>query len=308
MSITNFNELLEAGVHFGHLKRKWNPNMAPYIFMERNGIHIIDLYKTAAKIEEAASGIKQIAKSGKKILFVATKKQAKEIVANHVKRVGMPYVTERWPGGMLTNFATIRKAVRKMASIDKMMVNNSYKNLSKRERLQIQRERAKLEKQLGSIADLNRLPSAIFVVDILKEHIAIAEAKKLNIPTFAIVDTNSDPTKVDFPIPANDDASKSIDLIVGAMVQAIEDGLMERKLDKDKRDLEEKEEQEEMIRVKAESVEMAEEDEDEEIEKAKKLARIKAKSMDDSGEEDSDKGAKRPRKTIAKPIKKPLKK
>jgi len=306
MSKTNFNELLEAGVHFGHLKRKWNPNMAPYIFMERNGIHIIDLYKTAAKIEEAASGIKQIAKSGKKILFVATKKQAKEIVANHVKRVGMPYVTERWPGGMLTNFATIRKAVRKMASIDKMMENNTYKNLSKRERLQIQRERAKLEKQLGSIADLNRLPSAIFVVDILKEHIAIAEAKKLNIPTFAIVDTNSDPTKVDFPIPANDDASKSIDLIVGAMVQAIEEGLMERKLDKDKRDLEEKEEHDEMIRVKAESVELAEEDEDQEIEKAKKLAKVKVKSMDDAGEETEDK-AKRPRKIVAKPIRKPLK-
>jgi small subunit ribosomal protein S2 len=306
MSKTNFNELLEAGVHFGHLKRKWNPNMAPYIFMERNGIHIIDLYKTAAKIEEAASGIKQIAKSGKKILFVATKKQAKEIVANHVQRVGMPYVTERWPGGMLTNFATIRKAVRKMTSIDKMMATNTYKNLSKRERLQVQRERAKLEKQLGSIADLNRLPSAIFVVDILKEHIAIAEAKKLNIPTFAIVDTNSDPTKVDFPIPANDDASKSIDLIVGAMVQAIEEGLMERKLDKDKRDLEEKEEHDEMIRVKAESIELAEEDEDEEIEKAKKLARIKVKSMDDSSEEVQDK-AKRPRKTIAKPVKKPLK-
>jgi len=306
MSKTNFNELLEAGVHFGHLKRKWNPNMAPYIFMERNGIHIIDLYKTAAKIEEAASGIKQIAKSGKKILFVATKKQAKEIVANHVKRVGMPYVTERWPGGMLTNFATIRKAVRKMASIDKMMENNTYKNLSKRERLQIQRERAKLEKQLGSIADLNRLPSAIFVVDILKEHIAIAEAKKLNIPTFAIVDTNSDPTKVDFPIPANDDASKSIDLIVGAMVQAIEEGLMERKLDKDKRDLEEKEEHDEMIRVKAESIELAEEDEDQEIEKAKKLAKVKVKSMDDAGEETEDK-AKRPRKIVAKPVRKPLK-
>ncbi len=307
MSKTNFNELLEAGVHFGHLRRKWNPNMAPYIFMERNGIHIIDLYKTAAKIEEAASGIKQIAKSGKKILFVATKKQAKEIVANHVKRVGMPYVTERWPGGMLTNFATIRKAVRKMASIDKMMENNTYKNLSKRERLQIQRERAKLEKQLGSIADLSRLPSAIFVVDILKEHIAIAEAKKLNIPTFAIVDTNSDPTKVDFPIPANDDASKSIDLIVGAMVQAIEEGLMERKLDKDKRDLEEKEEHDEMIRVKAESVELAEEDEDQEIEKAKKLAKVKVKSMDDAGEETEDK-AKRPRKIVAKPIRKPLNK
>ena len=307
MSKVNFNDLLEAGVHFGHLKRKWNPNMAPYIFMERNGIHIIDLYKTAAKIEEAASAIKQISKSGKKILFVATKKQAKEIVANHVKRVGMPYVTERWPGGMLTNFATIRKAVRKMASIDKMMVTNSYKNISKRERLQVQRERAKLEKQLGSIADLNRLPSALFVVDILKEHIAIAEAKKLNIPTFAIVDTNSDPTKVDFPIPANDDASKSIDLIVGAMIQAIEDGLMERKLDKDKKDIEDREEHEEMIRVKAESVELAEEDEDDEIVKAQKLARIKAKAAEEGGEEVVDK-AKRPRKPMAKVVKKPLKK
>jgi small subunit ribosomal protein S2 len=305
MSKTNFNELLEAGVHFGHLKRKWNPNMAPYIFMERNGIHIIDLYKTAAKIEEAASAIKQISKSGKKILFVATKKQAKEIVASHVKRIGMPYVTERWPGGMLTNFATIRKAVRKMASIDKMMVTNTYKNISKRERLQVQRERAKLEKQLGSIADLNRLPSAIFVVDILKEHIAVAEAKKLNIPTFAIVDTNSDPTKVDFPIPANDDASKSIDLIVGAMVQAIEDGLIERKLDKDKKDLEDKEEQDAIIRVKAESIELAEEEEDVELEKAKKPARIKTKDMDDGVEEEE---TKKPRKTIGKSIKKPVKK
>lgn len=308
MSKVNFNELLEAGVHFGHLKRKWNPNMAPYIFMERNGIHIIDLYKTAAKIEEAASAMKQIAKSGKKVLFVATKKQAKEIVATHVKRVGMPYVTERWPGGMLTNFATIRKAVRKMASIDKMMLTNSYKNISKRERLQVQRERAKLEKQLGSIADLNRLPSALFVVDILKEHIAIAEAKKLNIPTFAIVDTNSDPTKVDFPIPANDDASKSIDLIVGAMIQAIEDGLMERKLDKDKKDIEDREDHEDMIRVKAESIEMAEEEEDDEIVKAQKLARIKAKAAEDGGEETADSKAKRPRKPVAKVVKKPLKK
>ena len=235
MARATFNELLEAGVHFGHLKRKWNPNMAPYIFMERNGIHIIDLYKTAAKLEEAAAAAKQIAKSGKKILFVATKKQAKDIVAKHVSKVNMPYVTERWPGGMLTNFATIRKAVRKMSSIDKMMTTKTYLNLSKRERLQVQRERAKLEKQLGSISDLNRLPSAIFVVDILKEHIAVAEARKLNIPTFAMVDTNSDPTKVDFPIPSNDDASKSIDLIVRVMTQAIEEGLTERKLEKDKK-------------------------------------------------------------------------
>jgi len=242
MARTTFDELLDAGSHFGHLKRKWNPNMAPYIFMERNGIHIIDLYKTVAKIDEAAAAMKQITKSGKKVLFVATKKQAKEIVADHVKSVGMPYVTERWPGGMLTNFATIRKAVRKMSSIDKLMSSPSFENISKRERLQIARERAKLEKNLGSIADLSRLPAALFVVDIVKEHIAIAEARKLNIPTFAIVDTNSDPNLVDFPIPANDDASKSISLIIGKMVQAIEEGLMERKIDRDKRAEEDREE------------------------------------------------------------------
>ena len=236
MSRTNFDALLDAGVHFGHLRRKWNPAMAPYIFMERNGIHIIDLYKTMAKVDEAAAALKQIAKAGKKVLFVATKKQAKEIVAEHVKRINMPYVTERWPGGMLTNFATIRKAVRKMISIDKLMSSPSYTNLSKKERLTITRERAKLEKNLGSIADLNRLPSAIFIVDILKEHIALAEAKKLNIPTFAIVDTNSDPRTVDFPIPANDDASKSISLIVDTIVRAMEEGLMERKLDRDKKE------------------------------------------------------------------------
>jgi small subunit ribosomal protein S2 len=236
MSRTNFDALLDAGVHFGHLRRKWNPAMAPYIFMERNGIHIIDLYKTMAKVDEAAAALKQIAKAGKKVLFVATKKQAKEIVAEHVKRINMPYVTERWPGGMLTNFATIRKAVRKMISIDKLMSSPSYTNLSKKERLTITRERAKLEKNLGSIADLNRLPSAIFIVDILKEHIALAEAKKLNIPTFAIVDTNSDPRTVDFPIPANDDASKSISLIVDTVVRAMEEGLMERKLDRDKKE------------------------------------------------------------------------
>ena len=236
MSRTNFDALLDAGVHFGHLRRKWNPAMAPYIFMERNGIHIIDLYKTMAKIDEAAAALKQIAKAGKKVLFVATKKQAKEIVAEHIKRINMPYVTERWPGGMLTNFATIRKAVRKMISIDKLMSSPSYTNLSKKERLTITRERAKLEKNLGSIADLNRLPAAIFIVDILKEHIALAEAKKLNIPTFAIVDTNSDPRTVDFPIPANDDASKSISLIDDTMVRAIEEGLVERKLDRDKKE------------------------------------------------------------------------
>src|SRR5512137_1582464 len=236
MPRTNFQELLDAGVHFGHLKRKWNPAMAPFIFMERNGIHIIDLEKTVVKLDEAATAMKQISRSGKKILFVATKKQAKEIVAEQVKTVNMPYVTERWPGGMLTNFATIRKAVRKMVSIDKHMSSPAFSNMSKKERLNLTRERAKLEKNLGSIADLSRLPAAIFIVDILKEHIALAEAKKLNILTFAIVDTNSDPRTVDFPIPANDDASKSISLIVETMVSAIEEGLMERKLDRDKKD------------------------------------------------------------------------
>ena len=236
MPRTNFDSLLKAGVHFGHLKRKWNPHMAPYIFMERNGIHIIDLYKTQAKIDEAAAALKQIAHSGKKVLFVATKKQAKDVVSEVVKNVNMPYVTERWPGGMLTNFATIRKAVRKMSAIDRQMASSNYKNLSKREKLQIERERTKLEKNLGSISELNRLPSALFVVDIIKEHIAVAEAKKLGIPTFAIVDTNADPNQVDFPIPANDDAAKSIELIVKAMCDAIQEGLDERKLDKEKRE------------------------------------------------------------------------
>ncbi|HEX2969458.1 MAG TPA: 30S ribosomal protein S2 [Bacteroidales bacterium] len=234
MPRTNFKELLDAGVHFGHLKRKWNPAMAPYIFMERNGIHIIDLEKTSEKIDEAASAMKQIARSGKKVLFVATKKQAKEIVAEKVKAVNMPYVVERWPGGMLTNFPTIRKAVKKMSSIDKMANDGTFLNLSKRERLQITRQRAKLEKTLGSITDLTRLPSALFIVDVSKEHIAVREAKRLGIPVFAMVDTNSDPSDIDFPIPANDDASKSISLIVGILCQAIEEGLSERKIDKDK--------------------------------------------------------------------------
>src|SRR5574344_2146979 len=228
-----FKELLDAGCHCGHLKRKWNPYMAPYIFMEKNGIHIIDLYNTSEKIDEACAVAKQIAKSGRKILFVATKKQAKDTVAELVKGVGMPYVTERWPGGMLTNFATIRKAVRKMSQIDALMASAQYNNLSKRERLQIQRERAKLEKNLGSISDLSRLPSAIFIVDILKEHIAVAEARRLNIPTFAILDTNSNPKLIDFPIPANDDASKSISLIVKTVCDAIAEGLAERKYDKE---------------------------------------------------------------------------
>jgi small subunit ribosomal protein S2 len=240
-SRTNFNELLEAGSHFGHLKRKWNPAMAPYIFTEKNGIHIIDLNKTVVKIDEAANALKQIAKSGKKILFVATKKQAKDIVAEKVKAVGMPYVTERWPGGMLTNFATIRKAVRKMASIDKMGTDGTFDNISKKEKLQISRVRAKLEINLGSIADLTRLPAALFIVDISKEHIAVAEAKRLNIPTFAIVDTNSDPTVVDYAIPANDDASTSIALITSLITKAIEEGLAERKVDKENTAAEEKE-------------------------------------------------------------------
>ena len=234
MPRTNFKELLDAGVHFGHLKRKWNPAMAPYIFMERNGIHIIDLEKTVEKIDEAASAIKHIAKSGKKVLFVATKKQAKEIVAEKVKAVNMPYVTERWPGGMLTNFPTIRKAVKKMSSIDKMSTDGTFLNLSKRERLQVTRQRAKLEKNLGSIADLTRLPSALFIVDVSKEQIAVKEAKRLGIPVFAMVDTNSDPSDIEFPIPANDDASKSISLIIGILCQAIEEGLNERKIEKDK--------------------------------------------------------------------------
>ncbi|KAA3646014.1 MAG: 30S ribosomal protein S2 [Bacteroidetes bacterium] len=234
MAKTDYKDLLEAGVHFGHLKRKWHPKMAPYIFMEKNGIHIIDLHKTAVKLDDAATAMKQIAKSGKKILFVATKKQAKEVVEKRVQPTAMPYVTERWPGGMLTNFATIRKAVRKMSSIDNMMKDGTFKVLSKRERLQITRQRAKLERDLGSISDLNRLPSALFVVDIRKEHIAVAEAKKLNIPTFAIVDTNSNPGAVDFPIPANDDAAKSIDKILEIITTAVSEGLEERKNDKEK--------------------------------------------------------------------------
>lgn len=234
MSKTDYKELLEAGVHFGHLKRKWNPNMAPYIFMERNGIHVIDLHKTIAKLDEASGAMKQIAKSGKKILFVATKKQAKDIVAKHVEEVNMPYVTERWPGGMLTNFVTIRKAIRKMSNIDKMKQDGTFDTMSKRERLQVDRQRAKLEKDLGSISDLTRLPAALFIVDINKEHIAVREARKLNIPTFAIVDTNSDPTSVDFPIPGNDDASDSIDKILSIVTSAIKEGLSERKMDREK--------------------------------------------------------------------------
>ncbi len=232
MSRLNFDQLLEAGVHFGHLKRKWNPAMAPYIFMERNGIHIIDLHKTVAKADEAAAALKQIAKSGRKILFVATKKQAKQTVAELSTSVGMPYVIERWPGGMLTNFPTIRKAVKKMTTIDKMTKDGTFDALSKREKLQITRQRAKLEKNLGSIADLNRLPSALFVIDVMKEHIAVAEANRLGIPVFAMVDTNSNPDNIDFIIPANDDATKSVEVILGAMCDAIKEGLEERKVEK----------------------------------------------------------------------------
>jgi len=232
MATPTFEQLLEAGCHFGHLKRKWNPAMAPYIFMERNGIHIIDLYKTSAKLQEAAEVLKGFAKSGKKVLFVATKKQAKQIIADLASSINMPYVIERWPGGMLTNFPTIRKAVRKMTTIDKMIADGTFDNISKRERLQISRQRAKLEKTLGSIADLNRLPSALFVVDVLKEHIAVAEANRLGIPVFAMVDTNSDPTNIDYVIPVNDDASKSIELIAGTLVAAMAEGLEERKAEK----------------------------------------------------------------------------
>jgi small subunit ribosomal protein S2 len=302
MSRVSFDELLDAGVHFGHLRRKWNPNMAPFIFMERNGIHIIDLYKTQAKVDEAANAMKQIAKSGKKILFVATKKQAKEIVAEQVRRINMPFVTERWPGGMLTNFATIRKAVKKMTSIDRLMNSPAFKNLSKRERLQISRERAKLEKNLGSIADLNRLPAAIFIVDVLKEKIAVAEARKLNIPTFAIVDTNSDPNPIDFPIPANDDASKSILVITRALVNAIEEGLAERKFDKDRRATDEDGDEYDadgerisMLDIEDEEVEavlpgvvLADED--------PKVKKVKG----DGADESTDAASKRPRRPVVK--------
>lgn len=280
MSRTSFNELLEAGAHFGHLKRKWNPAMAPYIYAEKNGIHIIDLNKTVAKIDEAANALKQIARSGKKILFVATKKQAKDIVADRIKPLNMPYVTERWPGGMLTNFATIRKSIRRMALLDKMTTDGTFANISKKERLQFSRERAKLETQFGSIADLSRLPAALFIVDITKEHIAVKEAKRLNIPTFAIVDTNSNPNEVDYAIPANDDASTSIAFITQLMANAIQEGLAERKMDKEAQAAEEKETKEES---KHEAEELA--------------AGLKIKGT--GSEEETEKGgAKRPRKRV----------
>ena len=298
MAQLQFDQLLDAGAHFGHLRRKWNPKMAPYIFMERNGIHIIDLHKTIAKADEAANALKQIAKSGKRILFVATKKQAKEIVSDIVKPTGMPFVTERWPGGMLTNFATIRRAVKKMNTLDRMINDKEFSSISKRERLQFQRERAKLEKNLGSIADLTRLPAAIFIIDINKEHIAVSEARRLGIPTFALVDTNCNPDLIDFPIPANDDASKSIAVLVKYMANAIEEGLNERKMDKDARaDETDSDEVDAKTSIDAD---------DEEIVAKKKLAtdsdapkvkKVKAVVEDDSTEE---KREKRPRKPVAK--------
>jgi len=270
MAQTDVKGLLDAGVHFGHLTRKWNPNMAPYIYMERNGIHIINLYKTAAKLDEAAEAIKKITISGRKVLFVATKKQAKGIVAQAAEKVNMPYITERWPGGMLTNFVTIRKAVKKMAAIDRMKKDGTFETLSKKEKLQVERLRAKLEKNLGSITEMTRLPGALFVVDIKREHIAIKEAQKLNIPIFAMVDTNSDPREVDFVIPSNDDASKSIEKILGIISNAVAEGLQERKNEKD-----------------AESKGEDLEDENEEI------AEVKATVIDDNEDDSNEKPAKK---------------
>ena len=290
MTNPKFEDLLEAGCHFGHLRRKWNPAMAQYIFMEKNGIHIIDLYKTMDKLQEACAAARQIARSGRKILFVATKKQAKDTVAEIVKGVNMPYVTERWPGGMLTNFFTIRKAVKKMGDIDKLMASPQFANISKREKLQIQRERAKLEKNLGSIADLSRLPAAVFIVDVLKEHIAVAEARRLNINTFAIVDTNSNPNLIDFPIPANDDASKSIAIIVQAICDAIAEGLNERKMDKDNVDVEE--EEEDVVRTEA-----AEDDDEEPVQNEDKPVVKKVKGVE---EESSDDDKPKRKRTTAK--------
>jgi len=267
MPRTNFQELLDAGVHFGHLKRKWNPAMAPYIFMEKNGIHIIDLQKTVVKLEEAASAIKQIAKSGRRILFVATKKQAKELVAEEVDKVGMPYIVERWPGGMLTNFPTIRKSVKKMLSVDKLMKGSNWESLSKREKLQITRQREKQEKVLGSIADLSRLPAALFVIDVLKEKIAVHEAQRLGIPVFAMVDTNSNPEGIDFVIPSNDDASQSIRLIVRLVCDAINEGLTERKSEKEKEDTEATERKERKRKASAKKADDKKEEKSENSEK-----------------------------------------
>ena len=302
MSELKFEELLDAGCHFGHLKRKWNPKMAPYIFKEHNGIHVIDLQKTIAKADEAAAAIKQIAKSGKKVLFVATKKQAKDIVAETVKPVDMPFVTERWPGGMLTNFATIRKAVKKMNSLDQLMASKEFNNISKRERLQVQRERAKLDKNLGSIADLNRLPAALFIVDINKEHIAVAEARRLNIPTFALVDTNCNPDLVAFPIPANDDASKSIAVILRYMVEAIQEGLNERAMSKEAPAEENAPEEEAAPKAKEEEP-AAEEETKAPVKKAKaesKVKKVKDVAEAKPAEGEAEAKPKRPRKTVKK--------
>ncbi|SDB58624.1 SSU ribosomal protein S2P [Flavobacteriaceae bacterium MAR_2010_188] len=276
-------ELLDAGVHFGHLTRKWDPNMAPYIYMERNGIHIINLYKTAAKIEETNAALSKIAASGKKILFVATKKQAKEIVADKAAGVNMPYITERWPGGMLTNFITIRKAVKKMASIDRMKKDGTFDSLSKKEKLQIDRQRAKLEKNLGSISDMTRLPGALFVVDIKREHIAIKEAQKLNIPIFAMVDTNSDPRQVDYLIPSNDDASKSIEKIMTLVTDAVADGLADRKSEKSEKS--EKEGKSDKPRVKKSEKSEKKEDKKEEKKSDKPKAAAKKKAAVSDEEE-----------------------
>ena len=286
MARTNFQDLLNAEVHFGHMTRKWNPAMAPYIFTEQNGIHIIDLNKTVVKIDEAADALYQIAKQGKKILFVATKKQAKEIIAEKATSVNMPYITERWAGGMLTNFSTIRKAVKKMTTIDKMSNDGTFENLSKREKLQIARQREKLQKNLGSIADLTRLPSALFIVDVNKEHIAVAEAKRLNIPTFAMVDTNCDPDVVDFAIPANDDASKSVALIVDYVCQAIEEGMQERKMDKDSKVAEQEETENDRLATELLDDEVTEGKEENKIRKVKAVA--------------EDNETKRPRRQVSK--------
>jgi len=279
MPRTSFEDLLEAGVHFGHLKRKWNPNMAPYIFTEKKGIHVIDLNKTIVKLDDAANAMKQIAKSGRKILFVATKKQAKDIVAEKAREINMPYVTERWSGGMLTNFATIRKAIKKMSQIDKMEGDGTLNTLSKRERLQISRQRAKLEKNLGSISELTRIPSAIFIVDVLKEKIAVAEANKLGITTFAIIDTNSDPTNIDFPIPANDDATKSITLIMDAVTDAVAEGLAERKTDREKQKQKQSTAKKTEAKTEAKAEEVVKSDEKVEAKAVKKVVEAEEKAV-----------------------------
>ncbi|MFP3859621.1 MAG: 30S ribosomal protein S2 [Bacteroidales bacterium] len=304
MNQVTFDELLEAGVHFGHLKRKWNPKMAPYIFMERNGIHVIDLRKTSVKLNNACNALKQIAKSGRKILFVATKKQAKEIVAEKVTPTGMPFVTERWPGGMLTNFPTIKRTIKKMATIDKRFADGTYDKLAKRERLQIQRQRNKLERTFGSISNMSRPPAAIFVVDVGKEHIAVREAQKLNIPVFGMVDTNSDPEKIDFPIPANDDASKSISFIVDKAVEAINEGLEERKMEKEK----EKAQKEKKKGQQKEDKDTKAEDKQEKSEGKKTRARKSSAKTPKAEQENSDKQVEKKAEKSEKPEEKAEKK